>query len=90
MDELVTIAEAASVARCSYTKMYALARSGELPFKKLGSTWLIPRSRLFSELGLADPGLPPYDHETKKGRAQSQQELAQPKSENPTRRSIHA
>ncbi len=52
MDKLLTISECVPIARCSYSKLYKLAKSGALPFRKLGATWLIPESRLLEALGL--------------------------------------
>lgn len=52
---MVGLREPCEVAHVSYSKMQRLAKSGALPFKKLGSTWVIPRSALFRELGLEPP-----------------------------------
>ena len=55
MDELIGLAQACDVIGCSYSKGLKLAKAGVLPFKKLGATWFIPRSMLYSELGLQMP-----------------------------------
>ena len=60
MDVLLSLREATKVMGVSYTKAQRLAKAGEIPFRKLGSTWVIPRSVLFKELGLQ---LPPEDVE---------------------------
>ncbi|MBM6778750.1 helix-turn-helix domain-containing protein [Collinsella tanakaei] len=52
MDKMLTLGESAPIARCSPAKMYRLARSGELPFLKVGSTWMISESKLCEALGL--------------------------------------
>ncbi|MBQ9003923.1 MAG: helix-turn-helix domain-containing protein [Eggerthellaceae bacterium] len=52
VDELMSLSEAAKVMRCSYSKAQRLAKSGALPFRRLGANWVIPRSVLFRELGL--------------------------------------
>ena len=51
-DKLMTLSEAAQVMRCSYSKALKIAKSGAMPFKQLGSSWVIPRSALFESLGL--------------------------------------
>lgn len=56
MDVLTTLRESQPVVGCSYSKLRKLARSGALPYRKLGSTWVIPRSELYRELGLEPPG----------------------------------
>lgn len=55
MDELIGLAQACDVIGCSYSKGLKLAKAGTLPFKKIGANWLIPRSTLYSELGLQMP-----------------------------------
>lgn len=52
-DELLTLEECAPILRCSYSKVYKIARAGTLPFKQIGNAWLIPRSKLYAALGLA-------------------------------------
>lgn len=52
IDSLIYLREASKIMGCSYTKAHRLAKAGELPFKKLGSTWVIPRSVLYECLGL--------------------------------------
>lgn len=55
MDVLINLSQACEVMGCSYSKGQKLAKAGALPFKKLGSTWVIPRSMLYRELGLELP-----------------------------------
>ena len=55
MDVLLTLAEAAKVMRVSRSKAQKMAKAGSLPFRKVGATWMIPRSALFRELGLEQP-----------------------------------
>jgi excisionase family DNA binding protein len=55
MDTLINLAQASRIMGCSYSKAQKLAKSGELPFRKLGATWVIPRSALCRELGLEEP-----------------------------------
>lgn len=52
MDKLLTLRQSSEIMNTSYSKAQKLAKSGELPFKKLGSTWVIPQSALFRALGL--------------------------------------
>lgn len=52
-DRLLTIGEASRIAGFSRSKMYLLARSGQLPFKQLGSTYHISLSVLCGALGLS-------------------------------------
>lgn len=55
MDILINLADACKIMGCSYSKGQKLAKTGKLPFKKLGATWVIPRSVLYRELGLEPP-----------------------------------
>lgn len=55
MDEMLTITECVPITRFSYTKLYKMARAGTIPFKQFGSTWLIPKSKLYEYLGMKDP-----------------------------------
>lgn len=55
MDILLNLNQARKVMGVSYGKALMLAKSGALPFRKLGSTWTIPRSVLYRELGLEAP-----------------------------------
>lgn len=55
MDTLLSLKEACQIMSISYTKGQRLAKAGALPFRKLGSTWVIPRSVLCKELGLEGP-----------------------------------
>lgn len=55
MDVLLTLAEAAKVMRVSRSKAQKMAKAGALPFRKVGATWVIPRSALYRELGLELP-----------------------------------
>lgn len=55
MDTLINLTQACSVLGCSYSKAQKLAKAGALPFRKLGATWVIPRSALYRELGLELP-----------------------------------
>ncbi len=41
--------------RISYSKAQKLAKAGAFPFKKVGCSWMIPRSALYAELGLELP-----------------------------------
>lgn len=52
MDRMLTLSESAAIARCSAAKLYRLARSGEMPYRKIGSTWMISESQLRRALGL--------------------------------------
>ena len=54
-DRLLSIREASAVMGCCYSKTQKMAKSGALPFKKLGGTWVIPRSALYRKLGLDGP-----------------------------------
>ena len=52
-DEMLSIREAAVIARCSYGKMFRLVHAGEFKsFRKIGNVWLAPKSQYFEELGL--------------------------------------
>ena len=51
-DELLNLSEACKIMKVSYSKGVKLATAPALPFKKLGSTWIISRSTLYRELGL--------------------------------------
>ncbi|MCB5390650.1 helix-turn-helix domain-containing protein [Eggerthella lenta] len=62
MDRLMTLNETCKQIGISYSKGQKLAKAGTLPFKKLGATWVIPRSVLYRELGLELP----HDDEEKK------------------------
>ena len=53
-DEVLTLAEAASLLKVSDTTVYQLTRSGELPARKVGREWRFLRSRLLA--WLAEPG----------------------------------
>lgn len=55
MDRLLTLRQSAEVMQVSYSKAQKLAKAGTLPFRKLGSTWMIPRSALYEALGLEQP-----------------------------------
>lgn len=55
MDKLLTLEEASRVMRISYSKAQKLAKAGAFPFKKVGCSWMIPRSALYAELGLELP-----------------------------------
>lgn len=55
MDILLGLKEAQQITPFSYSKLLRLAKSGELPFKKLGATWVIPRSALYRALGMELP-----------------------------------
>ncbi|MBQ9004132.1 MAG: helix-turn-helix domain-containing protein [Eggerthellaceae bacterium] len=55
MDVLLTLPEAAKIMRVSRSKAQKMAKAGALPFRKLGATWVIPRSVLYRELGLELP-----------------------------------
>lgn len=52
MDRLLTLKEACEVMHVSYSKGQQLAKSGQLPFIKLGGTWAIAQSVLFGKLEL--------------------------------------
>lgn len=54
-DRLLSIREASTVMNCCYSKTQKMAKSEVLPFRKLGGTWVIPRSALYRELGLEPP-----------------------------------
>jgi excisionase family DNA binding protein len=41
-----TVAETAEILSLSLGSTYALVRSGEIPAKKVGGRWLVPKSRL--------------------------------------------
>lgn len=41
-----TVAETAKILRLSLGSTYALLRSGDIPAKKIGGKWLIPKGRL--------------------------------------------
>lgn len=55
MDRLMTLREACGVMGVSYSKGQKLAKAGELPFHKIGSTWKIAQSTLYRELDLEPP-----------------------------------
>lgn len=55
MDKLMSLNETCKQLGISYSKGQKLAKAGTLPFKKLGATWMIPRSVLYRELGLELP-----------------------------------
>lgn len=55
MDKLMSLNETCKQLGISYSKGQKLAKAGELPFRKLGATWVIPRSVLYRELGLEIP-----------------------------------
>lgn len=55
MDKLLSLRKSGEITGYSYSKMQKLAKSGALPFRKLGSTWVIPQSVLYRELGLELP-----------------------------------
>lgn len=55
MDRLMTLREACGVMGISYSKGQKLAKAGELPFRKIGSSWRIPQSTLYRELNLEPP-----------------------------------
>jgi hypothetical protein len=55
MDVLLNLTQSCKIMGISYSKGHVLAKSGALPFKKLGSTWVIPRSILYRELRLELP-----------------------------------
>lgn len=55
MDKLLTLEEASQVMRISYSKAQKLAKAGAFPFKKVGCSWMIPRSALYAELDLELP-----------------------------------
>lgn len=52
MDKILNLTQACQLMGVSYSKGQKLAKSGALPFRKLGGTWMIPQSTLFRELGL--------------------------------------
>lgn len=52
MDRLLNLAESCRIMGISYSKGQKLAKAGALPFKKLGSTWVISQSSLLRELGM--------------------------------------
>ena len=55
MDVLMNLTQACKVMGISYSKGQKMAKAGALPFRKLGATWVIPRSVLYRELGLEPP-----------------------------------
>lgn len=55
MDVLLSLEEACRVMRVSCETGRRMARSGSMPFRKLGKNWVIPRSALYRELGLEAP-----------------------------------
>ncbi len=56
MDKLLTLNEASQIMRVSYSTAQKMAKRGEFPFRKIGSSWKIPRSQLYISLGLeSDP-----------------------------------
>ena len=46
-DVLLNLSESAKIMRCSYSKAQRIARAGEMPFRKIGSNWVIARSALY-------------------------------------------
>ena len=54
-DCLLSLSQAAAVMGVSNATARKLAKAEILPFNKLGGRWVIPRSALYDELGLADP-----------------------------------
>ena len=55
MDRMLRLGEAARIMGVSASKAQKMAKAGELPFRKLGANWVIPRNRLYRELGLDLP-----------------------------------
>ena len=56
VDYLMSLKEACDVLHCSYSKGQKLAKAQALPFKRIGSSWMIARSALYKSLGLDPPG----------------------------------
>lgn len=52
MDILLNLSQACQIMGISYSKGQKMAKAGALPFRKLGATWVIPKSKLYAELGL--------------------------------------
>lgn len=55
MDKLLTLSQASEVMGVSYSTAQKMAKSGEYPFRKVGASWKIPRSKLYTKLGLEPP-----------------------------------
>lgn len=51
-DVLLNLSQACEIMHVSYSKGQKLAKAHKLPFRKLGSTWIISKSALYRELGL--------------------------------------
>ena len=56
IDSLLYLHDASEIMGCSYSKAQKLAKAGALPFRKLGSTWVISRSALCKALGMRFEG----------------------------------
>ena len=52
MDYLLSLSEACQIMRISYSKGQKLAKQGQLGFRKLGASWVVPKSVLMRELHL--------------------------------------
>lgn len=61
-----TVAEVAELLSLSTGTTYALVRSGEIPARKVGNRWVIPRQRFhdwLNDLPTTDDDVPAYDSE---------------------------
>lgn len=55
MDRLLSLREACQIMNVSYGKGQRLAAQGQLGFRKLGASWVVPLSVLAKELRLQPP-----------------------------------
>lgn len=51
-DEMLDLKASAKILGCGYGKAFRLAHSGKYSFSKIGNVWMIPKSKLYKELGL--------------------------------------
>jgi excisionase family DNA binding protein len=63
MDRLLTLGESCKILGVSYSKAQKLAKSGKLPYRRLGGTWVVSQSALCSALGLRFDGVVREDGE---------------------------
>lgn len=54
--DTLSAAEAAALLQLNVKRVQALARSGELPAKRVGRKWLFPRSRIEAMCGVSSGG----------------------------------
>lgn len=62
-----TVAQVAELLSLSLGSTYALVRSGEIPARKLGRRWVIPKRRFHTWLDQLPTAPPPDDDEIRNG-----------------------